>query len=103
MMMICVQRSRIESVAKGLSVITAQGRESIGEDTGFTFLHCNITGSGNRNTYLGRAWRKSPRVVFAYTYMASLISARGWFTNQLSQPKSNKYVLPTPYQSQSKG
>ncbi|XP_027333082.1 putative pectinesterase 63 isoform X2 [Abrus precatorius] len=72
-------RSTIESVAKGLSVITAQGRESRAEDTGFSFVHCNITGSGNRNTYLGRSWKRSPRVVFAYTYMGSLINSRGWF------------------------
>lgn len=62
-----------------MSVITAQGRESEAEDTGFTFVHCNITGSGYGNTYLGRGWRRSPRVVFAYTYMGSLINTQGWF------------------------
>lgn len=84
---VCVERTTIESVAKGLSVITAQGRESVAEDTGFTFVHCNITGSGYGNAYLGRAWKRCPRVVFAYTYMASLINTQGWFPyepNQLS-------------------
>ncbi|TKY54380.1 putative pectinesterase 63 [Spatholobus suberectus] len=61
-------RTTIESVAKGLSVITAQGRESMAQDTGFTFLNCNITGGGNGNTYLGRAWKKSPRVVYFTCY-----------------------------------
>ncbi|KAJ1418778.1 Pectinesterase, catalytic [Sesbania bispinosa] len=70
--------STIKSVAKGLSVITAQGRESMTQDTGFTFVHCNITGIGYMNTYLGRAWKRSPRVIFAYTYMDSLVNARGW-------------------------
>ncbi|KAL2978003.1 hypothetical protein AAZX31_13G096300 [Glycine max] len=86
-------RSTIESVANGLSVITAQGRESMAEDTGFTFLHCNITGSGNGNTYLGRAWKKSPRVVFAYTYMGSLINTQGWFNNQVAHAKSNNQCM----------
>ncbi|QCD80193.1 putative pectinesterase 63 [Vigna unguiculata] len=96
-------RSTIESVAKGLSVITAQARESIAEDTGFSFLHCNITGSGNRNTYLGRAWKKSPRVVFAHTYMGSLISARGWFTDQLPQRNSNQTIYYGEYRCMGTG
>ncbi|CAL5199155.1 unnamed protein product [Lathyrus oleraceus] len=72
-------RTTIESVAKGLNVITAQGRENMSEDTGFTFVHCKVTGSGYRNTYLGRGWRRSPRVVFAYTYMDSVVNSVGWF------------------------
>ncbi|KAK7363344.1 hypothetical protein VNO77_05484 [Canavalia gladiata] len=92
-------RTTIESVAKGLSVITAQGRESTAEDTGFTFVHCNITGSGNRNTYLGRAWRRSPRVVFAYTYMASLVNTRGWF----GQAPSNQTIYYGEYRCMGPG
>ncbi|BBN69942.1 Pectin lyase-like superfamily protein, partial [Prunus dulcis] len=52
-----------------MTVITAQARDSASEDTGYSFPHCNITGTGN-GTYLGRAWRTSPRVVFAYTSMS---------------------------------
>ncbi|RDX66453.1 putative pectinesterase 48, partial [Mucuna pruriens] len=96
-------RTTIESMAKGLSVITAQGRESMAQDTGFTFLHCNITGSGSGNTYLGRAWKKSPRVVFAYTYMGSLINSRGWFINQLAQAKSNKTIYYGEYRCMGPG
>ncbi|PON66052.1 Pectinesterase, Tyr active site [Parasponia andersonii] len=66
----------IKSVAKNIGVITAQARVKVSENSGFTFIHCNITGSGD--TYLGRAWKMSPRVIFAYTYMGTLINASGW-------------------------
>ncbi|AES92153.1 pectinesterase [Medicago truncatula] len=69
----------LNRLQRGLNVITAQGRERMSDDTGFTFVHCNITGSGHRNTYLGRGWRRSPRVVFAYTYMDSVVNSRGWY------------------------
>ncbi|KAL6331004.1 hypothetical protein AAG906_009432 [Vitis piasezkii] len=69
----------IESVAKGVGVITAQARENVADTSGFAFVHCNISGSGD--TYLGRAWRLRPRVVFAYTYMGTLINGEGWSDN----------------------
>lgn len=71
-----VQNSSINSVAKGMGVITAQARENVSDDSGFTFVHCSIKGTGD--TYLGRAWKERPRVVFAYTYMGTLINSRGW-------------------------
>ncbi|KAL2338820.1 hypothetical protein Fmac_013266 [Flemingia macrophylla] len=88
-------RSTIESVATtGLSVITAQGRERVTEDTGFTFLHCSIIGTGKGNTYLGRAWKKSPRVVFAFNYMGPAINSQGW----LNDPNdSDKYAILSIY------
>ncbi|XP_045816824.1 putative pectinesterase 63 [Trifolium pratense] len=78
-------KTTIKSVGKGLKVITAQGRESISEDTGFTFVHCKIIGSGHRNTYLGRGWRRSPRVVFAYTFMDSGVNSRGWYHHESNE------------------
>ncbi|KAM2621491.1 hypothetical protein TB2_026235 [Malus domestica] len=66
----------IHSVANGMGVITAHARENVEDDSGFAFVHCNITGTGD--TFLGRAWRERPRVVFAYTYMGPLIDKQGW-------------------------
>ncbi|KAL5853691.1 hypothetical protein ACOSQ3_008809 [Xanthoceras sorbifolium] len=66
----------IKSVAEGMGVITAQARENVTDKSGFAFVHCNITGTGD--TYLGRAWKERPRVVFAYTYMGTLINSEGW-------------------------
>ena len=76
-------------MAKGVGVITAQAREKVSEVSGFAFVHCNVTGTGD--TYLGRAWKERPRVVFAYTYMGTLINAQGW-SNKMYQER-NKYVF----------
>ncbi|CAK7352318.1 unnamed protein product, partial [Dovyalis caffra] len=84
----------IESVAEGTGVITAQARENATDESGFTFIHCNITGLGN-NTYLGRAWKKRPRVVFAYTYMGHLINDEGWSTYKY--PERNETVYYGEY------
>ncbi|KAB1209457.1 Pectinesterase PPME1 [Morella rubra] len=72
----------IKSVARSLGVITAQ---AVGGDTnsGFIFIHCNITGSGDM--YLGRAWKETSRVVFAYTYMGPLINKTGWMRGALQK------------------
>ncbi|KAK4854060.1 hypothetical protein QYF36_018366 [Acer negundo] len=50
-------------------VFTAQARENVTDNGGFAFVHCNITGSGD--TYLRRAWKERPRVVFAYNPLVS--------------------------------
>jgi pectinesterase len=57
--------------------LTAQNRQSLLEETGFSFVNCKVTGSGA--LYLGRAWGTFSRVVFAYTYMDKIITPRGWF------------------------
>ncbi|KAG6590056.1 putative pectinesterase 50, partial [Cucurbita argyrosperma subsp. sororia] len=80
----------INSVAEGTGVITAQARENSTDDSGFTFAYCNITGTGN--TYLGRAWKERTRVVFAYTYMGTLINTQGWSDKmQGTEPRKSMY------------
>jgi pectinesterase len=64
----------------GLTVITAQAREFDSKDYGYSFAHCRVTGTGN-GTYLGRAWRSRPKVVFAYTTMSSIVNPAGWSDN----------------------
>ncbi|KAL8094006.1 putative pectinesterase 53 isoform X1 [Apium graveolens] len=67
----------VHAVAPKLGALTAQGRGSLLEDTGFSFLKCKVTGSGA--LYLGRAWGPFSRVVFAYTYMDNIIIPKGWY------------------------
>ncbi|XP_059646259.1 pectinesterase 1-like [Cornus florida] len=57
--------------------ITAQGRQTANEDSGFSFVHCKITGTG-RNADLGRAWKPFAKVAFAYTEMSDVIKPEGW-------------------------
>ncbi|KAJ8444480.1 hypothetical protein Cgig2_024044 [Carnegiea gigantea] len=62
--------------SQNMGALTAQGRSSLLEDSGFSFVHCKVTGSGV--LYLGRAWGPFSRVVFAYTYMDNIIIPKGW-------------------------
>ena len=84
-----MQNSELHIVGEdGIAVITAQARESDKEDTGYAFVHCRVTGSGN-HTYLGRAWQSRPRVVYAYTSLSNAINAEGWSDN--SHPERHRY------------
>ncbi|KAK4748539.1 hypothetical protein SAY87_015125 [Trapa incisa] len=61
------------------TVITAQARQSNAEDTGFSFVHCTITGTAKaNNTFLGRAWMRASRTIFAYTKMSNVVNSLGW-------------------------
>ncbi|XVF88638.1 hypothetical protein PTKIN_Ptkin19aG0066900 [Pterospermum kingtungense] len=67
----------VHAIARSIGALTAQGRGSILDETGFSFVHCKVTGSGA--LYLGRAWGPFSRVVFAYTYMDNIIIPKGWY------------------------
>ncbi|KAK2989609.1 hypothetical protein RJ640_027383 [Escallonia rubra] len=67
----------VHAIAPMTGALTAQGRQSLLDDTGFSFLHCKVTGSGA--LYLGRAWGPFSRVVFAFTYMDNIIIPKGWY------------------------
>lgn len=72
---------------KEMEVFTAQHRDSPLENTGLTFLGCKITGVGT--TLLGRPWGAYSRVVFAPTYMSSVILPEGW--NDWGDPTKQRY------------
>ncbi|XP_030465185.2 probable pectinesterase 53 [Syzygium oleosum] len=67
----------VHAIAQNMGALTAQGRSSMLDDTGFSFLNCKVTGSGA--LYLGRAWGPFSRVVFAYTWMDDIIIPKGWY------------------------
>ncbi|XVE54177.1 hypothetical protein DITRI_Ditri03aG0059700 [Diplodiscus trichospermus] len=67
----------VHAIARLTGAVTAQGRGSILDDTGFSFVNCKVTGLGA--LYLGRAWGPFSRVVFAYTYMDNIIIPKGWY------------------------
>lgn len=85
----CIQEAHILSFAmqncyvralaigyQSVGSVTAQKRGATKFDSGFSFLQCNLTGDGN--VYLGRAWGEESRVVFAYTWMADVVTPEGW-------------------------
>ncbi|CAN1259946.1 Probable pectinesterase 8 [Linum perenne] len=62
--------------------VTAHGRASREENTGFAFVNCSLGGTGR--IWLGRAWRPFSRVVFAYTTMTDIVAPEGW--NDFNDP-----------------
>jgi pectinesterase len=70
------ENCHLNAITNSYGALTAQKRESLLEETGFSFVNCKVTGSGA--LYLGRAWGSFSRVIFAYTYMDKIITSPGW-------------------------
>jgi hypothetical protein len=71
------ENCHLHAITNSYGALTAQKRESLLEETGFSFVNCKVTGSGA--LYLGRAWGTFSRVVFASTYMDKIITPPGWY------------------------
>ncbi|KAM7525638.1 hypothetical protein LguiA_015540 [Lonicera macranthoides] len=83
----------IQSVTDNVGVITAHARVNASDESGFTFVHCNINGTGRNE--LGRAWKERPRVIFAYTYMGPIITPQGW--SDYNKPERQRTVYYGEY------
>ena len=69
----------IHSTPHATGYITAQGKGSAGQDSGFVFERCKLTAApGVANVWLGRPWRPYANVIFMDTEMGAHIEAAGW-------------------------
>ncbi|KAL8153927.1 hypothetical protein V2J09_011687 [Rumex salicifolius] len=87
------EKCHLHSISEGDGAITAQRRESATENTGFYFLFCKVTGL--KSCLLGRPWGPYSRVVFAYSYMSSVVLPYGW--DDWGKPKRRRTVYYGEY------
>ncbi|GMI76262.1 hypothetical protein like AT1G05310 [Hibiscus trionum] len=99
----CQMLSMANPVAPGSKsisgAVTAHGRASADENSGFAFVNCSVGGTGR--IWLGRAWRPFSRVVFAFTYMADIIAPEGW--NNFKDPTRDQTIFYGEYNCRGAG
>uniref|UniRef100_A0A8I6WYV2 Pectinesterase n=2 Tax=Hordeum vulgare subsp. vulgare TaxID=112509 RepID=A0A8I6WYV2_HORVV len=70
------QGCALHAVATSYGAIAASQRSSASEESGFSFVGCRLTGSGM--LYLGRAWGRYARVVYAFCDLGGIVVPQGW-------------------------
>ncbi|XP_021757335.1 pectinesterase 1-like [Chenopodium quinoa] len=82
------------------AVITAHARNSADGEGGYSFVHCNVTGTGS-HALLGRAWMEAARVVYSYCTFSDVVNPEGWSDN--SKPEFQKTVFFGEYNNKGPG
>ncbi|KAJ7513452.1 hypothetical protein O6H91_23G000200 [Diphasiastrum complanatum] len=67
----------LHAIAESTGSLTAHNRWNPSENSGFVFVNCIISGTGQ--IFLGRAWGAYSRVIFLYTFMNNIILPEGWY------------------------
>ncbi|KAJ3695209.1 hypothetical protein LUZ60_000586 [Juncus effusus] len=72
------EKCHLNSISNNGGSMTAQRRSQEGENTGFSFYGCRVTGIGLGTLTLGRPWGPYSRVIFSFTYMSGSVVPKGW-------------------------
>ncbi|XP_030459728.1 putative pectinesterase 10 [Syzygium oleosum] len=72
----CKINATTDILAGSAGYITAQGRNSATDASGYIFHRCSVRGTGP--VYLGRAYRQYSRVVFHQSYLSTDVVPEGW-------------------------
>jgi len=73
-----MQRNELRALGDaGPTVIVAQARKSASDADLYSFVHCDVTGTGT-TTFLARAWMTYPKIIFAYSTMTNVVHPKGW-------------------------
>ncbi|KAM3344832.1 pectinesterase 1-like [Capsicum galapagoense] len=83
-----------------MAMITAHARGEANVDSGYSFVHCMVTGTG-KTAYLGRAWKPFSRVFFSYTDMTDVVHPEGWSDN--GKPENDKSIYYGEYNCKGAG
>ncbi|GAV68795.1 Pectinesterase domain-containing protein, partial [Cephalotus follicularis] len=89
----------LQSIAKKSGAIAAHHRDSLDEDTGFSFVNCTINGTGK--IYLGRAWGNYSRAVYSYCNIDNVITPSGW--SDWNRPYRQRTAVFGEYQCSGRG
>ncbi|KAA8539736.1 hypothetical protein F0562_026428 [Nyssa sinensis] len=82
------------------TMVTAQGKEHNTDDSGYSFVHCTLTGT-DKNNVLGRAWRPFATVVFAYSVLGDIVTPPGWSDD--NQPQIDNTLFFGEYNNRGPG
>ncbi|KAJ8766550.1 hypothetical protein K2173_023797 [Erythroxylum novogranatense] len=89
----------LHSTAQSSGAIAAHHRDSPDDDTGFSFVDCEITGTGN--IFLGRAWGDYSRIIYANSDIDNIIIPDGWSDWDL--PYRQKTAVFSEYSCRGRG
>lgn len=98
------QRCHIHGVTHPEVMITAQSKNSPGQDSGYVFDGCRITADpGVGQLWLGRAWRPYATVVFLRTRIDAALQPAGWREWTPGKTETFKTAYYAEYASSGRG